>query len=387
MQSQQLKEALNKSLTLFNAPQDAESIAKDLHMSAKTLRKWWSTVFGKGAVEKRGKSRNIASNQRRGLPIGQVRLCKCGAVCTPNRYNCSDCDAEFTYKWRQNLSLEARKSQLAKQQGYNVRYYQLHAGELRAYSKAYREAHCQELHSKEKIYYTTYPERLLVHNAKFRSRAYKVPFNITPEYVKSCIPLDGCCPITLQPFERGEGNVGPRSMTLDRILPELGYVIGNVVVVSHLANTIKQNCTDPEVFRRVADYVEGRNQVNASDSRLSCFCYSAHPERVMIKGARDRARVHKVPINITAKDIRGCFPLDGCCPITRQLFEKGKGKCGPQSMSLDRIIPELGYVSGNIAIISHLANTIKQNCTDPEVFRRLALYLESAQRLVLKKIV
>jgi len=35
----------------------------------------------------------------------------------------------------------------------------------------------------------------------------------------------------------------------------------------------------------------------------------------------------------------------------------------------------LGYVPGNIAVISHFANTMKQNCTDSEVFRRLADYL------------
>jgi hypothetical protein len=45
-------------------------------------------------------------------------------------------------------------------------------------------------------------------------------------------------------------------MSLDRIKPELGYVLGNIAIISHLANTIKQNCTDPEVFRRLADYVE-----------------------------------------------------------------------------------------------------------------------------------
>jgi hypothetical protein len=94
---------------------------------------------------------------------------------------------------------------------------------------------------------------------------------------------------------------------------------------------------------------------------------------------------HGVPFAIKAKDIRACFPKDGYCPITRLPFERGEGKCGPQSMSLDRIIPELGYVPGNIAVISHLANAIKQNCTDPEIFRRIADYLEEAQKPALRK--
>ena len=35
--------------------------------------------------------------------------------------------------------------------------------------------------------------------------------------------------------------------------------------------------------------------------------------------------------------------------------------------SLDRLIPELGYVKGNVAFISYKANRIKSNATLPEV--------------------
>jgi hypothetical protein len=37
------------------------------------------------------------------------------------------------------------------------------------------------------------------------------------------------------------------------------------------------------------------------------------------------------------------------------------------SPSLDRIIPELGYVKGNIMVISHKANTIKSNANIEEL--------------------
>ena len=96
----------------------------------------------------------------------------------------------------------------------------------------------------------------------------------------------------------------------------------------------------------------------------------------MLKTASKRARERGLPFSITAADIKAAIPRDGRCPITRELFVRGEGKVCQTSMTLDRIKPELGYVPGNIAVVSHLANTIKQNCTDPEVFRRLALYLE-----------
>ena len=47
----------------------------------------------------------------------------------------------------------------------------------------------------------------------------------------------------------------------------------------------------------------------------------------------------------------------------------GRGKKGavPSSPSLDRIIPELGYVPGNVQVISHQANTMKSNATLKEL--------------------
>jgi uncharacterized protein YejL (UPF0352 family) len=43
------------------------------------------------------------------------------------------------------------------------------------------------------------------------------------------------------------------SPQLDRLVPELGYVVGNVAVISRLANTIKSNAT-PQQIRAVADW-------------------------------------------------------------------------------------------------------------------------------------
>ena len=56
------------------------------------------------------------------------------------------------------------------------------------------------------------------------------------------------------------------------------------------------------------------------------------------------------------------------CPIFGIEFEwgtsnMGKGKTKPNCPSLDRIVPELGYVQGNVAFISHKANRIKDNGT------------------------
>ena len=67
------------------------------------------------------------------------------------------------------------------------------------------------------------------------------------------------CPVLGMKLERNHKgrNAGPQpcSPSVDRIIPELGYVKGNVIVISHLANAIKQNAT-PEQIRKVADFYD-----------------------------------------------------------------------------------------------------------------------------------
>ena len=50
------------------------------------------------------------------------------------------------------------------------------------------------------------------------------------------------------------------------------------------------------------------------------------------------------------------------------------------SPTLDRIVPELGYVPGNVAVISWKANRLKGNNTDPELFEKVAKYIRKHQR-------
>ena len=51
------------------------------------------------------------------------------------------------------------------------------------------------------------------------------------------------------------------------------------------------------------------------------------------------------------------------------LKNTSKGKPSEGSPSLDRIIPEKGYVKGNVIIVSHKANTIKSDASPKEIWR------------------
>jgi hypothetical protein len=68
------------------------------------------------------------------------------------------------------------------------------------------------------------------------------------------------------------------------------------------------------------------------------------------------------------------------CPVLgveleyrRQLGNK-KGPL-PNSPSFDRVDPKVGYVPGNVIIISHKANVIKSNATVDEL-KRVASFFE-----------
>ena len=86
----------------------------------------------------------------------------------------------------------------------------------------------------------------------------------------------------------------------------------------------------------------------------------ANPDFKMFQAAKRRAKKTGVPFSITRKDI----VIPDVCPVLGILLIKGGQRYSTaDSPSLDKIRPELGYVPGNVAVISHKANTIKSNAT------------------------
>ena len=87
-----------------------------------------------------------------------------------------------------------------------------------------------------KKWYTRY------HEIKRRARKEKIPFNLTPEYLKELYELQsGACAITGEKIEDIKGN-----LNLDRIIPVNGYVVDNVQWTCRKANMIKQELTMDE---------------------------------------------------------------------------------------------------------------------------------------------
>lgn len=96
----------------------------------------------------------------------------------------------------------------------------------------------------------------------------------------------------------------------------------------------------------------------------------------IVYGLRYRASRKGVPCSITASDI----VIPERCPIRGTAFVLGVPG-HPDAPSVDRRDPDLGYVVGNVSVISQKANMMKSDCTDPDVFRRLADWMEAGNAL------
>ena len=94
----------------------------------------------------------------------------------------------------------------------------------------------------------TRTKKRMLKDAKYRASKRNIPFNITLDDFD--VPIR--CPVFGFKLTIGHPN---RTPSLDRIIPALGYVRGNVIVVSLLANRIKTDAAINQL-RLVADYYE-----------------------------------------------------------------------------------------------------------------------------------
>ena len=95
--------------------------------------------------------------------------------------------------------------------------------------------------------------------------------------------------------------------------------------------------------------------------------HSGTPEYRMFCHAKENARKQGVPFSIELSDI--VFPE--FCPIFNTPLNRNNTKTGNDSPSLDKLIPKLGYVKGNINVISYKANRIKSDASLEELTQLL----------------
>ena len=77
---------------------------------------------------------------------------------------------------------------------------------------------------------------------------------------------------------------------------------------------------------------------------------------------RKRCKLKNIPIDIDLDYLVEIFPNDYKCPISREKMSWGVYDSSKEdSPSIDRIVPEKGYVKGNVRWVSDICNTLKSN--------------------------
>ena len=93
--------------------------------------------------------------------------------------------------------------------------------------------------------------------AKQRAKKQGVPFDLDPvEFNEMGIP--DVCPVLGIPLDqnpKGKGERSDNSPSLDKFIPSLGYVKGNIHIISWKANRLKNDGT-PEEWQKIAEWCQ-----------------------------------------------------------------------------------------------------------------------------------
>lgn len=117
---------------------------------------------------------------------------------------------------------------------------------------------CLSIHKAE-----DYKEKWFTYQARLKKAECKrkgLPYNITPDYLESIWTTH--CPVFNKEFVRFD-KTNDYSPALDRMVPELGYVKGNLCYISARANRIKYDATVDEI-RKVLAFMEGATTIEST---------------------------------------------------------------------------------------------------------------------------
>lgn len=176
---------------------------------------------------------------------------------------CKECTQKDSREWR-SKNLEIVRS-------YNKKWNKINAERIREALRLWLESHPGEKPPKKpgkprnrkrnnKIFW----EEMAVFRCKYRASKKGVPFAMgVSDFLDSSGALPRVCPIF--PHIKLDYSAGPDRRlwaSVDRIVPELGYVSGNVCIISAAANTWKNNGSNPQERRRIVQIMLGRTKRN-----------------------------------------------------------------------------------------------------------------------------
>lgn len=118
------------------------------------------------------------------------------------------------------------------------------ASSVRSARKA-RLKNPEKYRSQQRAYHNRHPEAKLYYGARYRAKKLGLPFLIE----RADIVIPEQCPVLGISISRGREKLHDGSPTIDRLVAAVGYVRGNIHVISHRANRLKQDATTDELER------------------------------------------------------------------------------------------------------------------------------------------
>jgi hypothetical protein len=125
-----------------------------------------------------------------------------------------------------------------------------------------------------------------------------------------------------------------------------------------------KTCLKSKISERYCKNSESINLKKKEERKLN-------PGLTLYYNARQRARRNNLPFDLKVSDI---FVPD-FCPVLGMRLEVSDKIISPNSTTLDKIVPKLGYIRGNIQVISNRANSMKHDASisDMMLFARWVL--------------
>jgi len=274
---------------------------------------------------------------------------------------------------KKNILKESKKYRIENKDKIKERrkiYYNKNKKIINNINDKYKKDNKLTISIKNRNYRITNIEKVLFNKAKDRAKRKSILFDITLDDIKNIMPKDNICPFLGIKMCVSLGS-GPsnNSFSLDRINSNKGYTKENIQIISNKANTSKNNITLNQ-YKIIVNNLE----------RIIKFGISYNYEydgdlKSNFNNARKRVRKYNIPFDITYEDVKKVYPIGNICPLLGVELIKGKKIFCDQSPTLDRIFPSLGYVVGNIMIISFKANLVKNNLSLEEMKKILKKWM------------
>ena len=146
------------------------------------------------------------------------------------------------------------KSSINKLEYMKSRYYKNHSASVKK-QQEYRNGRKPAIKLREQLRHKKEPWKVLFYNAQQRARKKGLPFDLTKEWLKE--RWTGHCELTGLKFRVGKERVkGTYSASIDKIVPEKGYVKNNCRIILMGINALKGIDSDKDMYKIAKALVE-----------------------------------------------------------------------------------------------------------------------------------